>query len=79
MEPRYKVEYDGGKSDTDYRSCLQIYVDGALINEYWDGGEPEDNLFFRDYYWIEKELIRAYELGLEHGKENQNEGNQIPS
>lgn len=64
---RYQVKYGGGKSDTDYRSSLEIYVDGKQVDEYWDGGEPEDNTFFRDWSWIQQELENAYKLGLEHG------------
>lgn len=35
--------------------------------KYLDAGEPEDNTFYRDWYWIQEELMKAYELGLDDG------------
>lgn len=34
---------------------------------YYDGGEPEDNSFYRDYSWIAPELELAYKLGFQDG------------
>lgn len=33
--------------------------------EYWDGGEPEDNSFIRDWAWVESELQTAYAQGIQ--------------
>ena len=33
-----------------------------------DGGEPEDNSFYRDWAWVVGELNAAYERGLKDGK-----------
>jgi hypothetical protein len=64
---RYIVEQS--EMNDDYRSKLTIIVDNEVSNEFWDGGEPEDNYFFRDWGWVASELERAYKLGFEHGKE----------
>ena len=45
-----------------------IKHNGKEIARHWDGGEPEDNLFHRDWSWVSDELERAYALGLEDGK-----------
>lgn len=45
------------------RSVLVITLDGKILAHHWDKCEPEDNYFFRDYRWIETELMRAFELG----------------
>lgn len=69
MERKYEVnikELDGEYSDG--RNILTITHDGQEIEDYVDGGEPEDNSFHRSYYWITRELRRAYEFGLQDGK-----------
>ena len=53
---------------------LQIYVDGILIDCYYDFGEPEDNSFVRDYAWVSKELEKAYKLGYQHALESERYG-----
>ena len=73
-EDRYNVIVDSfhpeDESEMTCGQCLKIYLDGNLINYFTDYGEPEDNSFNRDYYWIEKELNKAYQLGLEHGSKS---------
>ena len=43
---------------------------GEIIDEYWDGGEPEDNSFYRDWGWVPGAIEKAYKLGLEDGKKS---------
>lgn len=50
-----------------YRNVLQIFIDGSLSEEFYDGGEPEDNFFNRDYAWIRGWLEEAYRTGLQDG------------
>ena len=62
----YEIKMRENEFD-EYRTVLEIYYNGKLLNEYYDGGEPEDNLFCRDCNWISTELKRAYRLGREDG------------
>jgi hypothetical protein len=58
-----KIEDEDGYGDSDYRKRLVITHNDVQLREYYDGGEPEDNSFGRDWSWIKGELERAYELG----------------
>ena len=84
MANRLKAEYVGWNDFTseeriqrfgkrvDEWSCpttLRITVDDKVVFEETDGGEPEDNSFMRDWNWIAGEIINAYRLGMEHGKD----------
>jgi len=61
------IEYD----DADYRPgyTLTVKHDGEIILEERDNGEPEDNLFVRDYAWIKPALEKVYRLGYQDGRE----------
>ena len=50
------------------RNILRISYRGKTLEEFYDYGEPEDNSFYRDWNWIQEELIRAYELGRADGR-----------
>lgn len=70
----YKVEYSDtdqyGESANEYdeeRKFLRISHNGKILKEILDGGEPEDNYWFRDHYWVKEELERAYNLGYQDG------------
>lgn len=55
-----------------YNECrmeLVVSHDGEEIACHLDGGEPEDNLFLRDYDWVAPLLNQAYRLGFKDGKE----------
>lgn len=58
----YNVKVEPVPYSHEYRSRLVI-TDSAGEREYWDGGEPEDNSFGRDWSWIANELRSAYEQG----------------
>lgn len=53
----------------DYRNILSVIHNGKVIAQEYDNGEPEDNLFTRDYSWIINLLKKVYELGVEDGKD----------
>ena len=56
-------------NDDEVRSKLVITHKSKELRTYYDGGEPEDNYFFRDWSWVADELQRAYELGKQDAKE----------
>ena len=60
MSYKVEVESDDGNG---YRSMMVI-TDDSGKREHWDGGEPEDNSFGRDWDWVEVELMKAYQQGL---------------
>lgn len=66
MESKYKVTFRTNEYD-EYRTVLVITHNGKELEDYGDGGEPEDNSFGRDYSWIATELRRAYDLGFHDG------------
>jgi hypothetical protein len=49
----------------DYRNVLIVTHNGKIILTEVDGGEPEDASFGRDYGWIKKALLDAYQAGRE--------------
>lgn len=56
------------ESKWEHRTILLIEHNGEVIEEFYDGGEPEDNSFYRDWNWVAGMIERAYKLGLEDGK-----------
>lgn len=64
MNSRFRVIL----SDFDEGQSLVITHDGKEIGFYTDGGEPEDQLFCRDWDWVPGEIERAYQLGLSDGR-----------
>lgn len=47
-----------------------IITDDSGTRDYQDGGEPEDNYFFRDWSWVFDELDSAYQQGVKDGQQN---------
>lgn len=66
----YDIKFTESDNKWSDRTTLEIWMDDELVNEYFDGGEPEDNLFCRDWYWVSTELLNAYKKGLEDGAKN---------
>ena len=64
----YNVRVEPVENDYNYRSRLTI-TDSSGERDYWDGGEPEDNSFNRDWNWVEGELRAADEQGKRDGGE----------
>lgn len=59
------VEYqDDGRGG---RSCLKVVHNGKVVMTEYDGGEPEDQSFDRDWSWVPMALKEMYELGLKDG------------
>lgn len=58
----YSVRLEPVENDSRYRSRL-IITDDDGERDRWDGGEPEDNSFLRDWGWVADELRNAYEQG----------------
>ena len=54
---------DEPMSDDFMRNILVISQDGIPIRYFFDGGEPEDNTFTRDWSWVAEELRLAYAAG----------------
>jgi hypothetical protein len=47
---KYNIEYNGER-------LVIVKMDGdKVLWRRWDGGEPEDNSFGRDYNWVLPEL-----------------------
>jgi len=62
----YSVKVEPIENDYNYRNRLVI-VDDSGERDHWDGGEPEDNSFIRDWSWVADELRNAYAQGLKDG------------
>lgn len=60
-------------SGKDCAGYIVIIHNGEIQSVESDAMEPEDAVFYRDLSWITFELQRAYELGLNDGKETQND------
>jgi hypothetical protein len=63
MSYRVTVTSDGSKYEEN--EILHIFHDDEEIAHYRDGGEPEDNLYCRDWNWVSFALEEAYRFGQE--------------
>src|ERR1051326_448700 len=59
----YNVRVEPIENDYNYRNRLVI-TDASGERDHWDGGEPEDNSFNRDWSWVADELRNAYMQGV---------------
>jgi hypothetical protein len=57
LEEEYQTVLD------DYRKVLVVTHNRKITLTEVDGGEPEDANFYRDYSWIKKALLDAYQAG----------------
>jgi hypothetical protein len=64
---KVKLDYVENEWSGEFRNELIVEHNGKVIEEHWDGGEPEDNTFSRDWSWVAGAIERAYKLGLEDG------------
>jgi len=55
-------EFKDANFEDGYRACLVISSNGK-VRYHWDGGEPEDNLYLRDWSWVAPALDDAYRAG----------------
>lgn len=60
----YEVKMTDLSDGYELREMLEIYHNGKCILTEYDGGEPEDNSFARDWNWIQFALQEAYKLGV---------------
>ena len=44
-------------------NVLVVKNNGKTILSEIDGGEPEDNSFYRNYKWVKRIILMAYTLG----------------
>jgi len=58
------------ESKWDDRYVMRIIHNGEIIQEEYDGGEPEDSSFVRDWNWVPSAIEKAYKLGFEDGEKN---------
>lgn len=65
-----ELQDEYGFLDTyDRRQVLVIKHEGKIIASQLDGGEPEDQLFCRDWSWVAPALLDAYKRGVEDGRQ----------
>lgn len=65
MSKGYSVRLEPYESYGEYRQMLKVEHNGKTIIDQSDGGEPEDQSFYRDWAWVPKALEQAYALGRE--------------
>ncbi len=80
MSNRYRVEVGHDEPDKGWNGeVLKVLRDGQELWRQEDAGEPEDNLFTRDYKWVKPALEEAYRLGFEDGASQNNPPEHVPS
>lgn len=50
------------------RNKMTVTHNGLVVIEEYDGGEPEDQTLGRNWSWVEKAILKAYELGVKDGR-----------
>ncbi len=58
-----KVELKEEEDSWEPRTVLTVKHNGKTVLEECDGGEPEDQSFYRDWNWVATALQDMYELG----------------
>ena len=69
LEVKFRTEQTSWST----REVLQIVHKGEIIGEHFEGGEPEDNLFCRDYSWVAGAIEDAYKRGVTDGEDLAND------
>lgn len=64
---KLKVELVEDNDGFDYGQSLIVTHDGIEIARESDGGEPEDQSFYRDWNWVPGLIERVYSLGVADG------------
>ena len=57
-------EFKDANFEDGYRACVAVQSNGK-VRYHWDCGEPEDNLYLRDWSWVAPALANAYEAGFD--------------
>lgn len=60
-------KFEDANFEDGYSACIAIFNAGK-ISYRWDGGEPEDNLYLRDWAWVAPALANAYEAGFDDAR-----------
>lgn len=60
-----KVILEDLKDNWQPQTVLKVFHNDKLIMEHYDGGEPEDNMFSRDWNWVPSAIETVYNLGRE--------------
>lgn len=66
---KFEVTMEDDDNGYEVRTTLKVVHDGKVLYEKFDGGEPEDNSFSRDWGWVPFAIEQAYELGFKDGQE----------
>lgn len=53
------------------RNKLTVKHNGTVIIEEYDGGEPEDQSFYRDWKWVIPAIQKAYDLGVSDAQQDE--------
>lgn len=64
----FNVDFREDEDGWDNRMIMEIHRMGKMTDEHYDGGEPEDNSFGRDWSWVSFAIEQAYLWGVEDGK-----------
>lgn len=60
-------EFKDANFEDGYRACVAVQSNGK-VRYHWDCGEPEDNLYLRDWSWVAPALANAYEAGFDDAR-----------
>lgn len=63
-------DYHSDWNDNDWNALIIRYGPEGQVILASDGGEPEDNSFFRDGAWIPGALQEAFHRGVKYGREH---------
>lgn len=67
----YQLSAEDLAEHGDGHNLLKVFHNEKLIMTATDGGESEDQSFFRDWSWIKDALLQMYEIGKAEGEEKQ--------
>ena len=64
-----RFKQDSEVSAWESREIMTIEHKGKEVERHYDGGEPEDSSFRRDWSWVAGSIKKAYKLGFKDGNE----------
>lgn len=68
MTKKFEVTLDCDEDEDEDWQTLRIMRNGEVVRLETDGGEPEDQSFYRDWSWVPDAIRAAYKYGLEDGR-----------
>ena len=69
-ENHFVIKVGNDENSDGYYQTLRMFRNGQCVLEEKDGGEPEDQSFYRDWKWVKEAIQAAYEYGLEDGRKS---------